>query len=161
MCSKFGGLKVSAHQLVGDAPSERINVGLSRHNLTSVGQYLMVTCILAIRGEERPTPRYKPTHRSSTGGPPLGIPPVFALVSMLIPRNTSASTPPTVGASVSMQRGGGSFHAATAALTSKGPGAARRLIVDCDTAYDRAMSACASPLASLSMASWRWCGVSD
>jgi hypothetical protein len=33
---------------------------------------------------------------------------------------------------------GPAFHWATAALASKGPGAASRLIVDCDTAYDRA-----------------------
>jgi hypothetical protein len=45
-------------------------------------------------------------------------------------------------------------HAATT-LASKGLGAANRLIVACDTLKLRATSACASPLASLCMASRR------
>jgi hypothetical protein len=45
-------------------------------------------------------------------------------------------------------------HAATT-LASKGLGAANRLIVACDTLKLRATSACASPVASLCMASRR------
>jgi hypothetical protein len=45
-------------------------------------------------------------------------------------------------------------HAATT-LASKGLGAANRLIVACDTLKLRATSACASPFASLCMASRR------
>jgi hypothetical protein len=64
------------------------------------------------------------------------------------PRGDLAPRSPAVLSSVALP------HAATT-LASKGLGAANRLIVACDTLKLRATSACASPLASLCMASRR------
>ena len=52
-----------------------------------------------------------------------------------------------------------SFLHWTARPSTKGPPPTIREIVACETAKDRAISACASPLASRWIASCRWCGV--